>query len=157
MSELYWINTQVKPNFFNFNHSASNFKEEMELHKNFINQVRREYLSFDFPYLALFPNYQYYLAQGMPVFIFHGEYNSFKDLPGLVKKLLEDGAFSGNKVQASLLKINRKTEEYIWKNQPLSIHQGNGITAIVEFSPIELYPEIISNLEQIYSIKRIKI
>jgi hypothetical protein len=126
--ELYLINTEVDSFFINpFENEC--LRTYAGAHREFVAKVQEVLPSFNLPYLALFSNGLFYAPEMIrPVC---GDSGNFKNirigLSGLVEELLEEN---------ELIKP---------------------ITAIVEFSLTELYPEEMEQLAEKYELKRITV
>ena len=132
--ELYVINTN-EDSFFVNPFISPELKTYAREQRAFIAKVQKVLNFFDLPYLALFPSGEFYAPQLIRPAC--GDMGNVKNirigLIGLVEELLEE---SQSDVQTPF-------------NKP--------ITAIVEFSPTELYPEAMEQLAEKYEIKRISV
>jgi hypothetical protein len=126
--ELYVINTGVDSFFINpFVNEC--LRNYAGAHREFVAKFQEVLPSFNLPYLALFSDGLFYAPEMIrPA---SGDSGNFKNirigLTGLVEELLEEN---------ELIKP---------------------ITAIVEFSPTELYPQEMRELAEKYEIKRITV
>ena len=139
--ELYVVNTTVEPYFFDIGFQAEFQEKALKAHAEFITKVREHYAGFNIPYLALFQEGDFLVP------------DNFQPGGGLRGGISRNGFifYGGSDGQSCTLDefINRlKTaDEVIFTNQP--------ITAVVEFSATELYPEAMKSLEKKYEIKRL--
>ncbi|MBT3814771.1 hypothetical protein HOE37_02540 [Candidatus Woesearchaeota archaeon] len=123
--ELYVINTEVDSFFVNpFVNEC--LRTYAGAHREFVAKIQEALPSFNLPYLALFSNGLFYAPEMIrPASGDSGNINNLRiGLSGLVEELLEEGP--GIKP----------------------------ITAIVEFSLEELYPEEMRQLGERYDLKR---
>ena len=123
--ELYVISLEGDYSFID--DSQPDLKCLRDRHMEFITKIQEVLPSFDIPYLALFPDGQFCSPQSLyPTILDSGNVTKMRmGLVGLVEELL--------------------TETPVEK----------AITAIVEFSETELYPNEIEQLARKYEIKRL--
>src|SRR3989344_8332685 len=105
-------------------------------HLNFCNRVRAAHPDFDFPYMELFSNGIVVIQES----ISGGQHTSVRRGHTLSGEPLDE-SIARFRIGDGTCRIGEKTP----------------ITAVVEFSPTELYPEVMERLAQRYDIKRISV
>jgi len=141
VTELYLVNTTIKPVFLDMPFIMRQPPRiRLKAHSDFINRVKEQYPRFDCPYLGLFENDTLYVFDDL-------------ELRATELSLVQDGVVLGARAETLDEFIDRYKKEYI----SLSTGRITPITAVVEFSPTELYPEVMKKLEAKYDIKRIQV
>jgi len=140
--ELYVVNTNIEPSFLDFIFRTENSEEAFNYHVDFIKRVIPQCNGFGLPYLAL-------LADGS----FQIPYDYVGTVAGSVVDSIVDKGGEDHR--------DCTLAEYIHRlrvgSDTISHGQTMPITAVVEFSLEELYPEQMKRLGEMYAIKRINV
>jgi hypothetical protein len=136
MTDLYVVNTDTDTKrpfpgdlFHGVNHPGF-----LEGQKEFFQRVRSQYKGFGFPYIALIED---------RLSVIYSEWS--KGVYCVTNEVVPGGA-GGNYCAL---------EEFIVRYREGNETKLDPITAVVEFSPEELYPEVMEKLGQKYDIRRI--
>ena len=140
--ELYVVNTTIEPSFLDICVQAEFPERGLQAHADFINKVREHYAGFNIPYLALFQEERFQVPDNFQPGggLMSGIFN------GMIPQGERDGQDCTLDRYIDRLKM---ADEVIFTNQP--------ITAVVEFSATELYPDAMKSLEKKYNIKRLRV
>ncbi|MBN2052524.1 hypothetical protein JW756_03400 [Candidatus Woesearchaeota archaeon] len=140
--ELYVVNTTINHSFLFGLRSAPFFGDEIKAQRDFINKVRLQYPNFNVPYLALSKDGRLHIPDNI-------------DWPGGVCGGVRDGIVGGGGENREDCSLDEFIDRFVIGHRTMRIDKDTPITGVVEFSPTELYPEVIKKLEKKYEIKRI--
>jgi hypothetical protein len=140
--ELYIVNTQARPSFLNPDVRGMNPERAEGEHSRFIAAARRQYSGFGLPYIALLPGGGL-IIPAEPVLLMH--------------QVRRDGSVTGSGTSHPDMALDDFIEMHRKGDDTLFAGRKTPITAVVEFSPEELYPGIMQRLAQKYDIRRITV
>ena len=137
MKEIYLVHTQIKPVFFDLDFLKESPQAAYLAHNEFARRVRREVSGFGIsPYIALLSDGKIHVSIDPPGFVISGTVTDDLAQVGTARMRLDEfieQAVEGNAEMPSSAKPS----------------------TIVEFSPEELYPDVMRRLGQNYAISRV--
>ena len=139
---LYVVNTRRDPIFLDPIFKIDYRKEAMDMQMAFILEVRKQYSRFGFPYLALLHGGDLYLP---------------KDIYGGLVGGVEKGMILNGGEHGEPCTLDKFIEMFKFGEVIVENGKRKPISAVVEFSAIELYPDVMKILKPKYEIKRIQV
>lgn len=140
MPDLYVVNTSIHPGFLNPRSMKPAIRPEQAEteHGVFISKVRESYPGFDIPYFAFFDDGTYFVP---------------------MSGLLRGGRVGNWRNSLNAADLAHEINRYAIGNGTIRKDEVIPITAVVEFSPEELFPGAISEIGRLhgYKIKRIHV
>ena len=134
---LYVVNTVLSPGFLDMDFAAEHPERAMAEHAAFVRQVREQHPTFALPYLALF-------ADGWLQIPYPGS------LSGSLMGNIRDGMTNRQPLDEFIARY-AEGKDTIWLGKTIPL------TAIIEFSPTELYPAPMERLGAKYELRRITV
>lgn len=139
---LHIVNTKIEPFFLDLVVMCEQRECGLRGHADFIKKVRTQYAEFNLPYLALFQDGQL----RVPDHFYFSSGSMGEVINGIVGRGGRD---------SQDCRLDEFIDRFKIGDGVIYTNEQTPITAVVEFSPTELYPTEMERLAQKYELKRI--